>query len=1763
MESYIEKAITFLKSNCLPENEIIDMRWVISNKTDISGNPNRVQEVKRPMMRGDIEGIPGEEAGGLQQAIDRNIDLPVNENAVIQKNVDRMSAIPGHYSVIGTLGEGDFALGANDGIWDFPRDPAENEIRADLVKFGNWRNSLVEDPVENGALRIMLEPFAGQLLYSYRINTPKSPGEWPSWRDGTEGDRVTGDIAYHYKPADEPAEANPMSLGVAMQASDAEDEAYVDGFVDAPDDFDRGVNLAVMKNPVPYSKPLIYQFSQQFLEFRNLAGGNGGDTTTYPLIPRNSYIGDITETTEYGILMPAINARLFSDDYIALQNKWYFKYINYLHNEIENIVRGRIAHAIESGQLLKDIAAEPVDLFYLTGRQYWYDASFSRGSVQSRPDLLSHVAGDVVDATAAYTNIGNSQINSGIHGVGSPEAKRLFEQQFIYEGLQRNQEDTRGVAKASPIYKKFAVERDVQEITIDVEKYEITKASLLATIADANVELERIRDKNIDLYGFGSNNSNYQWLIMTESGLNYVDNSDSSTVTQISYQENQRASALRGSVGLEGVLEFWNSRLSKVLVELYNKDIIDLPATDIVIDYYDEGDARKTDSINLIGIQNETPRLRAANTNARTFSNLTSYNININEYMSDGSQQIWATETTSLQAANEQFIELNANHQIIRSLGISYNGGNHTLNKDNIDKIGYMGFSDLEIINEVWPGGPYINYIFLNFMPADYQEQYASGSWMRDIILAGEFDQDGTWYAMNQARNRFRDYIIKQRQLIARYLEKISDTIIDIRLYSTLRENVKNIKQEAQQQIEDIERTIGLAESNPKLLSPFSPPSLADRPVTLNKGAGRLIHLHSIVAQQWQKRFAHWEVRGVNDIKNYGPKAGGVPFTDPGERYWGWDTRVDLSQDDQEEEEERIKSKGIRANLGAWDEPKPLFYLDKLKSNRPEDLTYSYLPFPLSYEDFAKNNGEPWLYDVLGEHRYLDDYNQTWMYNQPPALMWDRKDTRENWLEIYEVIKVVHLVNAGFVDLELFKTQLFHRFGWKDIGFETGLEHKLIIGGWPETIYVSQEYWANNATLENPINLNSGELYNIAMKAPYYLIDQDLDFVEPAYRQAFSGPGAFKGRGTLEEAYLIGLEPEDWIKSNQPAARFRPTTDRRHILYPTSEGRRLGLDEHLPDLPIEAVRQLVNVNGRKPWLGIDPRRNISALPKAYEITNVLDIFDPRGRGIGYGLNDAWQGFSTSLILASTSELKWQFDDVDLIYKTNWSGNPEWSGVPTFTWKDVPGPVATNIGIRGQYQMMNANPNIGSVMGVFESDGYTQYDANNPFGIPSADVSGTDKVPTLNIGAYFKPRSERAIGDNNIPVRTAHSRTMSDMLMQLPDDFEYGFFDSVVNANRNFAGGNSLDSSLAKFMVEHLIKLLPFGRRMMVENYNETGHKPRGDSLDSLPQNANAPSMSDVTYGDVFNSLLGGRNESTADFTTQTIKNIAEIPIKREVVDSLINRKNTNMSLLQLIKQLMDPSAIGLPGNVQLGVRNINGIIEIFPASISYKNIVTDMFQEAAKAEQKPVDQGGVAPINQMLFDYKIKNSLIENIDMSSKMDPAAFLTYQNSSDILRGRDYNVLKMLSYEGIAEDFKEFLDGTADVSNDGETYSGIITTDASRKITIQKSKFMELPGTIIDSFISQDPERWAKIVATMQGQNNFTTELLAFYMRGVTLTIHGTTNLQPFNLIHVTGVMPDLEGIYIITNLTEKITPTTFQTIIEGKLLKRKRISDDKFI
>ena len=56
----------------------------------------------------------------------------------------------------------------------------------------------------------------------------------------------------------------------------------------------------------------------------------------------------------------------------------------------------------------------------------------------------------------------------------------------------------------------------------------------------------------------------------------------------------------------------------------------------------------------------------------------------------------------------------------------------------------------------------------------------------------------------------------------------------------------------------------------------------------------------------------------------------------------------------------------------------------------------------------------------------------------------------------------------------------------------------------------------------------------------------------------------------------------------------------------------------------------------------------------------------------------------------------------------------------------------------------------------------------------------------------------------------------------------------------------------------------------------------------------------------------------------------------------------------------------------------------------------------------------------------------------------------------------------------------------------------------------------------------------------------------MRKTTITIHGTTNITPFQKVLIKGIMPNLEGMYLITSTRESITPQGFQTILEGALL-----------
>ena len=131
-------------------------------------------------------------------------------------------------------------------------------------------------------------------------------------------------------------------------------------------------------------------------------------------------------------------------------------------------------------------------------------------------------------------------------------------------------------------------------------------------------------------------------------------------------------------------------------------------------------------------------------------------------------------------------------------------------------------------------------------------------------------------------------------------------------------------------------------------------------------------------------------------------------------------------------------------------------------------------------------------------------------------------------------------------------------------------------------------------------------------------------------------------------------------------------------------------------------------------------------------------------------------------------------------------------------------------------------------------------------------------------------------------------------------FERGFFSSVKYANESFEQGAPMHPGMIKWISEDFMNLFINGRRIAIH-----GKYPKLNNM-----------KEDVCYGDLFpaNTVTTSR----ADFSNQTIQSVAELPIKRKVVENLLSQKNHNMSLLQLLQQLLAPDSIALPGNVQLG-----------------------------------------------------------------------------------------------------------------------------------------------------------------------------------------------------------------------------------------------------
>ena len=377
----------------------------------------------------------------------------------------------------------------------------------------------------------------------------------------------------------------------------------------------------------------------------------------------------------------------------------------------------------------------------------------------------------------------------------------------------------------------------------------------------------------------------------------------------------------------------------------------------------------------------------------------------------------------------------------------------------------------------------------------------------------------------------------------------------------------------------------------------------------------------------------------------------------------------------------------------------------------------------------------------------------------------------------------------------------------------------------------------------------------------------------------------------------------------------------------------------------------------------------------------------------------------------------------------------------------------------------------------------------------------------------------------------------------------------------------------------------------------TVNEDQRDRVDRLKETAKNLSNQKAALGfdQVFNNL--------------EIKTTYEIPVDIGAIDQILTAEG-GAPTHSMLKKILSAASQTMP-QLQLSMRPLSedpSYIEVFVNAVNVDGLVQEVFSEITIGDltsgEQTADQfrssverlGGGDYLKSalvMVCNFGTIDSLVENFQMSSKVDANAFATFRLPS-VMGGVSMDIGKILSGKlissGVLADIlsiiqsgpiggKETLKELQIVNEDGDvTEEGIsnlaslITNagDAPEDIIIRKAS-----QGFIEDLMSQDVKLYSKIMALQNQYFNGLTEsttnttniqdgqrfagsrfygnILNTYLRTVTLTIHGTTNLNIFNYVYLKGLLTGVEGLYVINSVSESVTPTSFTTTIECKLVE----------
>lgn len=378
------------------------------------------------------------------------------------------------------------------------------------------------------------------------------------------------------------------------------------------------------------------------------------------------------------------------------------------------------------------------------------------------------------------------------------------------------------------------------------------------------------------------------------------------------------------------------------------------------------------------------------------------------------------------------------------------------------------------------------------------------------------------------------------------------------------------------------------------------------------------------------------------------------------------------------------------------------------------------------------------------------------------------------------------------------------------------------------------------------------------------------------------------------------------------------------------------------------------------------------------------------------------------------------------------------------------------------------------------------------------------------------------------IRSKVKGRLENPSINLPN--KIGIYSDTTIKTKNSEGKDEVkkEKNLRYYYLGHVIEAIITALEEVSDDQNK--EKIKKIEYSNIPDNA-IDVINDFFQDEIVKGLSGEFEDSTREiisepstkYSSKKISNVYSLPIHRELLDDII--LNENMPINELIKSCLEQVKESTNG-VILSTRVINDKLNIFLSSVSYKQDITVYTQDLNREDQQK---------NQFHINYGSSQSLVENLSISSRLDPGAYEAFQLPFSYIFSDEEKLSEVFSKDRrLRDEYENFYQD--------EVLSK--TTTGQRNISYSSNN--------VANFLRGSADRYLRFIESSGKDRNVFGDILSLFLRRADVTIHGTIGVSPFNVISLKGLMDSMEGLYNILSVTDKLTPNSFSTSLDLSLI-----------